>query len=134
MNTNPNSQKLIQSYLDVVNKTLTTNRDQFPWKQIVDKGEREWHGKNIGIGINNPNDDTPEVHTLEFRKGQFVYLGPGKVNTAYTWEADRQFMQHVVDNPQEYYDNPLKLNWDWMKSSLNIGDRDVETPGMGAGR
>lgn len=128
-----NNEQLIKQYLDVVNRALQTNRDRFPWKQIVAAGEKKWHGKNIGLGINADGQDEPETYTLEFVNGQFVYNGPGKFDTEYTWEADRAFMQKVVGNPQEYIEHPMKINWDWVKSSLNIGGEEEETPGYTAG-
>lgn len=128
-----NNEHLVQQYLNVVNRSLQANREGFPWKQIIAKGETTWNGKNIGLGINEPGREVPETYTIKFVNGQFVYDGPGKVETTYTWEADKNFMEHVVANPQEYIDKPMKINWDWVKSSLNIGDNDMETPGQTAG-
>lgn len=116
------NEQLVKDYLNVVNRALAANRDTFPWKQIIAKGEAGWNGKNIGLGINEPGVKTPETYTFTFRNGKFVYGGPGKLDTSYTWEADKGFMQQVVANPQEYIDSPGKINWDWIKSSLNIGD------------
>ena len=118
------TEHLVQQYLDVVNRALQANRDHFPWKQIIAKGETTWSGKNIGLGINEPGREVPETYTIRFVNGQFVYGGPGKVDTAYTWEADKAFMEKVVANPQEYIDSPMKINWDWVKSSLSIGDNE----------
>ena len=126
-----NSQ-LVTKYLDVVNRSLQANRDHFPWKQIIAKGETTWSGKNIGLGINEPGREVPETYTIKFVNGSFVNDGPGKVDTTYTWEADKAFMEKVVANPQEYIDNPMKINWDWVKSSLNLGDSEQST-GYSAG-
>jgi hypothetical protein len=126
------NEQLIQQYLDVVNRALQTNRDHFPWKQIVAMGEKKWHGANIGLGINEDGNPAPQTYTLEFVNGQFVYKGPGKVETTYTWEADKAFMQKVVANPQEYIQHPMKINWDWVKSSLGIGETEDDTPGYTA--
>jgi len=128
----PNDQ-LVQKYLDVCNRALQANRDHFPWKQIIAKGETTWHGKNIGLGINEPGREVPETYTIKFVNGQFVYDGPGKVDTTYTWEADKAFMQKVVNSPQEYIDSPMKINWDWAASALNITNPEKETPGQSAG-
>jgi hypothetical protein len=127
------TEHLVQQYLDVVNRSLQANREGFPWKQIISLGETKWSGKNIGLGINEPGREVPETYTIKFANGRFVYDGPGKVDTSYTWEADRNFMEKVVANPQEYIDSPMKINWDWVKSSLNIGDSEDETPGQTAG-
>ncbi|MDQ3024429.1 MAG: hypothetical protein M3R04_08620 [bacterium] len=121
-----NNEQLVKQYLDVVNRSLQANSEGFPWKQIIAKGESTWSGKNIGLGINEPGRETPETYTLTFANGKFVYGGPGKVDTSYTWEADKGFLENVVAKPQEYIDSPMKINWDWIKSSLNIGDAEIE--------
>jgi hypothetical protein len=127
----PNDQ-LVQQYLDVCNRALRANADHFPWKQIISLGNTKWEGKNIGLGINEPGRETPETYTITFVNGQFVYGGPGKFDTSYTWEADKAFMEKVVASPQEYIDHPMKINWDWVKSSLSIGDNE-ETTSQSAG-
>ena len=127
-----NNEHLVQQYLDVCNRALEANREGFPWKQIIALGESKWSGNNIGLGINEPGRETPDTYTIKFANGRFIYGGPGKIDTEYTWEADKNFMEQVVANPQEYIDKPMKINWDWAVSSLGIGKSEDETPGYTA--
>jgi hypothetical protein len=123
------TEHLLQQYLDVFNSAMTANADHFPWKQIVAKGRDEWEGKNVGIGINSPDGGAPETYTIRLTGGNWTLVGPGKVDTVYTWEADRAFLEKVAANPQEYITSPMKINWDWVKSMMGIGPEERSASG-----
>jgi hypothetical protein len=36
------------------------------------------------------------------------------------WKVNVSYLQQVVDNPQEYIDNPAKLDFDWLRDRLKL--------------
>jgi len=104
---------LIQSYLDVCNKSLLHNKARFPFKQIFEAALKYDHGRKIEVQIGQH----PDTYVLEFEK-DFLTVQPhskcGNCNCDGHWKVDDDYLFDVVGNPEIYINNPAKINWEWM--------------------
>ena len=49
---------------------------------------------------------------------KFEIQSRGKSEHDTEWKVSRDYLESVVDNPQEYIDNPAKLDLEWLKHRL----------------
>ncbi len=118
---------LFLRYLNICNLALREHREQFPYKQIVELGERALGGRNIGVGIYEEDPETIiEYCTVRFSDGTFDVVEHGEKNVELEWTVKRTYMEHVANHSDQYIDAPEKLEWDWLKSRLGIGEEYPE--------
>lgn len=104
---------LIQSYLDVCNKSLSRNKTRFPFKQIFEAAIKYDHGRKIEVQIG----EHPDTYVLEFEDDSLTVKPHSKCkncNCDGHWRVDDNYLIDVVGNPEVYIDNPAKINWEWM--------------------
>ena len=53
--------------------------------------------------------------TIRLNNDEFELVSHGKQESEIAWKLSWDFLQQVVENPQEYIDHPEKFDWDWLK-------------------
>ena len=109
-------------YLNICNMALTRHKEAFPYKQILEIGESTLGGKNIVIAV--LADDSKSVaayYTIRFSGGTFDVVAHQKEEAEMDWTVKESYLKKVVESPGDYIAHPEKLEWEWLKSRLNIG-------------
>jgi hypothetical protein len=119
--TNQDTATLFTQYMDVVNRSIEENRDEFLYKQLLKLGEKLIGDKKIGAAIYQRDPDEPhDWFTLTFKDGKF-YAEHGKHAPDISWKVKEEHLRNVVSNPDPYVKSPAKLDLDWLKTRLQIG-------------
>ncbi len=107
--------------LYVMNEALKTNRDKFPYKQIITALEKTFPDWNMGVAVYADDPNTPhDYFTIRFDKGEFELVEHGKEEPKFTWKVPESYVKKVTDNPQDYIQHPEKLDWDFVKSRIGL--------------
>ena len=113
------SELMVQA-LNVMNKALRENKDQFPYKQIYDLGQALVDGMNIGVIVYADDPDTPhDYFTIRWEGDQLDLVSHGKEEPKMAWKVPESYLNDVVENADAYIANPTKLDWEWLKQRLN---------------
>lgn len=111
----PNSDDLIECYLDVCNQALALSKDRFPFKQILGAAKKSESACVVEVNI---VDALPPVsYVMKFNQGKIVaapHLFCADCNCDRTWNITKGYLEGVVNNAQTYIDNPAKINWEWL--------------------
>ena len=107
-------ERIFERYLDICNQAIEKNKDKFPYMQI-------WRARWNQRGAENilqcaVYDDRPKViYTLLLTEDMTIKILEKKRFTAKdAWPFKYSYLKHVVDNPQDYIDNPATLDWGWL--------------------
>lgn len=112
---------LFMSALDVVNEALQTHRDSAVLGPLLQGGEKLLGGKQFGVAIYRDDPDTPfDYFTLRLTGGRFELLARGKEAPDIAWKVSQDYLRDVADNPQDYIDNPAKLDLDWLRHRVGL--------------
>lgn len=108
--------ELFKQYIEVCNKAIDANKDDFPFKQLWGMGGKMFENYEVHMAI---YDDRPQdIHVLRFKDYEFKEDTKAKPNEKKAWGVNYSYLKKVVDNPEEYIKHPTKLDWDWLKSKL----------------
>lgn len=107
---------LFIQYVDVVNRAIASNRDRFPFKQLLSIGERMLGDKKIGAAVYKTDPDSPhDWFTLTYRNGK-LSAQEGKESPDISWKVKEAHLRNVVSNPDPFIANPAKLDLDWLET------------------
>ncbi len=113
-------QELLVDYLSIANAAMDSHKDEFPYKQMQQVGDKLFDQKKFGVGIVKEDLRHPyDFYTVAYRDGAFQLIGRGKKDTDLDWHCKRNYLEEVVSHPRDYIDSPAKLDWDWLKSFLH---------------
>jgi hypothetical protein len=113
---------LFTDALHVMNRALEENREAMPWSQMIKAANLIADRLKIGVAVYADDPATPhDYYTVCFSDGKFELLEHGKSEVKIAWKVPRAFLEKVTENPEEYVNNPAKLDWDWFKERLGIG-------------
>jgi hypothetical protein len=112
---------LFMGALDVINASLEHNREGKIFRGLMSLAERSMVGRQIGVAVYRDDPDTPhDYFTVRFHKGRIELLARGKESPDIAWKVSQDYLQDVVENEQDYVENPAKLDLDWLKDRLGI--------------
>lgn len=115
------TETLFLEYLNTLNQALDAHREEAPYKQLIDLGQKLMDDKKIGIAIYKSDPSSPhDFYTVKFTDGRLAFVSHGKEAPDHSWKVKESFMQDVVKDKQTYIQNPAKLDWDWLRSRLGI--------------
>lgn len=125
-----NQEDLFKKYIDICNMALDKNKDRFPFNHILHGLKNENDAQSIRVKIMNDREE-PQF---------YLQLSEGKINYDLTscqnmcgscnndcpsknsvWQVKESYLQDVTENPEEYIQNPAKLDWEWAKPDNNDG-------------
>ena len=122
---------LFVRYLDVSNEALAAHQDSFPYKQILTVSGIILGDRKIGTIVYEEDPDMPiDYFTIAFsRNSRRLELVSEELekDTAFRWKVRREYLERVVERPQEYIRHPERLDWEWLKSRLGIGATEAES-------
>jgi len=110
--------QLFQRYLDVCNRALDMNKDKFPFKQILLPVQLSQSSKTIEVSI---IDDLPkDSYTLTVNGHHLVGNIHGQCANCKCdgkWRIHKSYLEDVIRHPDEYIQNPAKIDWEWLIES-----------------
>lgn len=118
----PSSESLISDYIVVVNQALDKSANEFPLKQVMELFERFMkQNRRIGVAIYSSDAHSPhDYFTLRLNDANRIELANrGKENPDVEWKVSKKYLKDVTNNPEPYIKNPVKLDWEWLKSRFS---------------
>lgn len=110
-------------YLNICNMALIRHKDTFPYKQFLEIGETTLGGKNIGIVVLSEDSETViGQYTIRLSGGTFDVVAHEKEDSEFDWTVKENYLKKIVDSPNDYITHPEKLEWEWLKSRLELGN------------
>ena len=105
------SYALFMSALEVVNESLQENRDNAAICPLLKNGRKALAEKHFGVALYRDNPEVPlDYFMLRLTGGRFELLSHGKESPDIAWKVSNDFLRDVVDNPQDYINDPAKLD------------------------
>jgi len=109
-------EKVFQEYLKICNQAIEQNKSKFPYTEIWGARMKlmEKDAKVEAIVY----DDRPKLsYMLRLTKDMKIEIAEKKeIPPDEAWPFTYQYLKRVVDHPQEYIENPAKLEWGWLKT------------------
>jgi hypothetical protein len=107
--------------LNVMNSALEAHKDEKPYSVLIQATEKAMGERKLGVGVYESDPGNPfDYFTIRYREGSFELDAHGKKDPDLVWKVSRDYLEKVAADPQEYIDNPLKLDWDWLKSRVGV--------------
>jgi len=109
-------EQVFQEYLEICNRAIEQNKNKFPYTEIWGSRFRTLEAEAVLHAV--VYDDRPKMEfMLRLTRDMKIEIVKKKtVTTEDEWPFTYQYLKRVVDNPQEYIDNPAKLEWGWLKN------------------
>jgi hypothetical protein len=109
-------ERVFQQYLEICNLAIEKNKGKFPYTEIW--GARL---KDIKEDVNVHAvvfDDRPKLaYRLRLTPDMKIEIAEKKeLPPADAWPFTYHYMKRVVDNPNEYIENPARLEWGWLRT------------------
>ncbi|PIR38694.1 MAG: hypothetical protein COV35_05905 [Alphaproteobacteria bacterium CG11_big_fil_rev_8_21_14_0_20_39_49] len=110
-------EELFNKYLDICNKALDRHKDKSPYKDILSSVHTIVDSNPIELAI---YDDVPKgAFSIQCKDMKLVFNGtPRDIKKA--WRFNLSYLKNVVERPDEYIENPDKLDMDWLKSRFGF--------------
>ena len=103
-------------YLAICNRAIETNKTKFPYNEIW--GARLKNLKDSAKIHAVVFDDRPKLaYILRLTHDMKIEIEENKVLPPDdAWPFTYQYLKRVVDNPDDYINNPARLEWGWLGS------------------
>ena len=108
--------ELVERYLEVCNQAIHKNQDIFPYKQMLEASEA-FQGAGWRFTV---YDDEPKGSYRFHLKDDYIEMEPCEKEHEDGWALNTSYLHKVTQNPQEYINNPMKLDWDWLKNRMGL--------------
>ncbi len=116
---NLNTKALMTNYMNIVNRAIQENHDKFPFDKLISVGKDLTRDKKIGAAVYKSDAKQPHDYFTITHTGDRFKAEQGKQAPDIEWKIKEEHLQNVVQNPNEYIQNPLKLDLDWIKTRLS---------------
>ena len=109
-------EQVFQKYLEICNRAIEQNKNKFPYTEIWGSRLKQMEEEMKVEAITY--DDRPKAsYMLRLTKDMKIEIVEKKeLKPEEAWPFTYQYLKRVVDSPQEYIDNPAKLEWGWLKT------------------
>ncbi len=99
---------LFRRYVEICNEAMAAHREEFPYKQI-------WNAaQNAGVRV-AVYDDTPKMHYALRLAEDHVEAEQSPDMECPAIRLRLSYLKQVVDRPEEFIENPARLDWGWLK-------------------
>jgi len=108
-------EQIFQKYLEICNRALEQNKTTFPYAEILGARFKAMEAEaTLHATI---YDDRPKIEfVLHFTRDMKIeIMEKMPVASEGDWPFNYLYLKNVVDNPQEYIENPAKLEWGWLE-------------------
>lgn len=108
---------LFHQYLDVCNAAISSHREEFPYKQIWGAVRHSLEKGAVRVAI---YDDQPKTeYEIHLEDDHIEAEADRHAADAPVWRMNLSYLLQVVEHPEEYIQNPARLDWDWLKSRVH---------------
>jgi hypothetical protein len=109
-------EQLFLRYLQICNQALESHQDDFPYKQLWESVQKGLQDKTISLAV---YDDHPKVtYDVAMSDNHIDVIGV-RNETDNAWHVNLSYLEKVVANPEEYINNPAKIDWEWISHRLS---------------
>ncbi|PLW70667.1 hypothetical protein [Pseudohalioglobus lutimaris] len=116
---NHDSYALIMGALDVFNAAMDKYREKPVIKNIVSLVDEQAEGRKLGVAVYADDPDSPfDYFTLRLHNKRLEFDSRGKDAPDVDWKVSTDYLESINADPEKYIDNPLKLDFDWLKNRL----------------
>ena len=113
------TENLVKQYLNICNDILIKQRDTVPFEEIIALINRIIDNeKTITLKVVDDQGKTLGLYATTFMVDEFKPIGVHSPNQETQFVVSRRYLEHVVDNADDYMAHPIKLDWDWLKIYL----------------
>lgn len=113
------SYRLFMDALDVINRSLEANRGEGLYGKLIEGFDKYLDGHVSAVGLYEEDPGQPyDYFTIRYLNKRFELVERGKGDHDTEWKVSRDYLQSMVDNPQEYIDHPSKMDLEWLGSIL----------------
>ncbi|MCA9736514.1 MAG: hypothetical protein KC645_02720 [Gemmatimonadetes bacterium] len=108
---------LLTQAIDVVNRSLSANRDHGLYGLLIRALDDHMEGRTWAVAV---YDGTPDQREGKFgvRYEQNRFGVVDQVPDDDPWNASREYLQNLVDEPETYIEHPARMDLDWLTSRL----------------
>lgn len=131
-------QTLLTNYIEICNNAIGQNRNTRWFRQLQRLGEKYGRSVNMHTVIyeRNPGDVvTSAVVRFNPLETELEVLPVGDYEANMRWKASVDYLEDVVlRRPEWYLENPLRLDWSWMKDrARDEMEYRVDMPSLATG-
>ncbi len=114
----PRSEKeLFAQYVAVCNRALETHKDEFPYKQLWEMAQVALEKQPVSLAIYD--DQLKAVYDVLLHDNHLNIVAESHAQPSHVWHMNRHYLEQVVNNPDDYINNPAKIDWEWLKASVD---------------
>ncbi len=109
-------EQVLQQYLEICSRAIEQNKNRFPYTEIWGAQFRALKAEAMLHAI--VYDDRPKASCILrlTRDMKIKIVEKQPISLQGEWPFTYQYLKRVVNNPQEYIENPAKLEWGWLKT------------------
>ncbi len=111
--------ELFREFLEVCNQAMEVHKDEFPYKHIWEAAENLQSDKGMHVTV---YDDEPKGdYQLKIHNKHIEVVDEsGDAVEDPGWRINTSYLRQVVENPDEYIQEPTKLDWQWLKNRAGL--------------
>lgn len=118
MSTKESQDDLFIRYLNICNQAIEANKDRFPYSQILAAATAPESSRSVEVCIIEDHPEAKYVIQVEDSKlSGKPHESCEKCDCQGQWRVTRSYLEDVIKNPDEYIQNPAKIDWEWMHNS-----------------
>lgn len=119
--TKTNIETTFTNAINVFNTAIDKHANEPLMKPIVTAANKLLDDKKIGVAVYKSAPTKPfDYYTLEFDDSRFQIVSHGKEEPNIAWRVSRSYLEDVVKNADDYIENPMKLDLEWLKDRLGM--------------
>lgn len=113
------TRELVTQFLKVCNEAI--DHDRLTWRREVPRRLlAKVEGKKIGLAVTKSSTKRYfDFYTIQVRNRKLEFVTRGKQDPEFSFPVTESYLKEVSRNPGKYIENPLKLDWDWVKSGVD---------------
>ena len=106
--------------IEVINRSIRENRQNSSFAPVFNMLDNIAEGTEITAAVYKTEPEQPyDYYTLLYNNGQFAVTERGKRgDTPVTWRVPQDFLNDLAEDPDRYVENPMLIDWDWLKARI----------------
>lgn len=112
---------LFAEAIATMNKSIEANKTKTPYKQIFAASEKLADGITVGVAVYKDDPNNPfDYYTVRYEGGRIDLVAHGKEDHDIGWKVSHGYLEKLAEHPDEYIQNPVRMDLDWLKDRLKI--------------
>lgn len=104
--------QLFERYMEICNQALEQNKEKFPFKQIWEAAQTRLRDQKVALAV---YDDSPQETFEVALNGSHLDVSRPECSCKAPWRVNRSYLEQVTSNPEDYIQNPAKIDWGWLQ-------------------